>query len=180
MRFQFSVNLTDQDYLDYNVFTLIKSPYGKKQVMSVRIFFAVLGGVLSLITFWGGDFSLETFIGSIPMVIIVLAVILLWPRFLAWSIKCQVKAVRKNGKMAYSPQSVIEFYDDYFVETTPDNKTEQKYLSIERISIVDSKIYIHVNSVMSYILPLSCFESKEQYSAFLDFVKTKCTTIDIY
>ena len=67
----------------------------------------------------------------------------------------------------YSPSSVIEFYEDVFIETTPDNKTEQKYSAIERISVVDNKVvYIHVNNIMSYILPFSCFESKEQYNEF--------------
>ena len=83
--------------------------------------------------------------------------------------------------MGYSPSSVIEFYEDSFVETTPDNKTEQRYASIERISIVDNKmIYIHVNNIMAYILPLSCFETKEQYDEFFEFIKTKCFNIDIY
>ena len=42
--------------------------------------------------------------------------------------------------MGYSPSAVIEFYEDVFIETTPDNKTERKYSAIERISIVDNKV----------------------------------------
>ena len=83
--------------------------------------------------------------------------------------------------MGYSPVSEIEFYDESFVEITPDNKTEQKYSAIERVSVVTDKVvYIHVNNVMSYILPLTCFESKEQYDTFLDFVRSKCANIDVY
>ena len=83
--------------------------------------------------------------------------------------------------MGYSPVSEIEFYDESFVEITPDSKTEQKYSAIERVSVITDKVvYIHVNNVMSYILPLSCFESKEQYNNFLDFVRSKCANIDVY
>ena len=83
--------------------------------------------------------------------------------------------------MGYSPVSEMEFYDECFVEITPDNKTEQKYSAIERVSVITDKVvYIHVNNVMSYILPLSCFESKEQYNNFLDFVRSKCANIDVY
>ena len=89
--------------------------------------------------------------------------------------------MKKNGKAGYSPESVLEFGDETFIETTPDNKTEQRYASIERISIVDNKmIYIHVNNIMAYILPLSCFETKEQYDEFFEFIKTKSANIDIY
>ena len=73
------------------------------------------------------------------------------------------------------------YYEDVFIETTPDNRTEQKYSAIERISVVDNKVvYIHVNNIMSYILPFSCFESNEQYNEFFKFIKTKCSNIDIY
>ena len=83
--------------------------------------------------------------------------------------------------MGYSPVSEMEFYDESFIEITPDNKTEQKYSAIERVSVITDKVvYIHVNNVMSYILPLSCFESKEQYNNFLDFVRSKCANIDVY
>ncbi|MBQ9749646.1 MAG: YcxB family protein, partial [Clostridia bacterium] len=79
------------------------------------------------------------------------------------------------------PVSAIEFYENGFTETTPDNKTEQKYSSVERISVINNKvIYIHVNNIMSYILPFSCFDSKEQYTAFFQFIKTKCSKIDMY
>ena len=83
--------------------------------------------------------------------------------------------------MGYSPESVLEFYDDCFVETMPDGKIEQKYSAIERVSIVDNKmIYIHVSNVMGYMLPMACFESIEQYAKFFDFIRTKCANIDVY
>ena len=83
--------------------------------------------------------------------------------------------------MAYSPSSIIEFYEESFLEITSENKTEQKYSVIERISIVDSRyVYIHVNNIMAYILPLSSFESMAQYDEFLEFMKIKCTVINTY
>ena len=83
--------------------------------------------------------------------------------------------------MGYSPEAVMEFNEENFIETTPENKTEQKYLAIERISIVENKtVYIHTNNVMAYIIPISCFESKEQYDEFIAFLKTKCKNIDVY
>lgn len=92
-----------------------------------------------------------------------------------------MKGLKKKGKMSYSPVSVIEFYDDRLVEITQEQKIEQKYTAIERISVVDNRIiYIHVNHVMAYLLPLTCFESTEQYNDFLAFIKEKCNQIDIY
>lgn len=181
MKFRFNVNVNDQDYLDYNTFWMIKSHYGKKQIKTFRILIAVLFAIFILISLFSGGFSLKSILGIIPMIIVLLFAQIFPTKFFSWPLKGQIKSLKKSGKMGYSPESVIEFYEDSFVETTPDNKTEHKYSAVERISIVDNKmIYIHVNNVMSYMLPLSCFQSKEQYDSFFDFIKTKCANIDIY
>lgn len=181
MEFRFNVNLTDADYLDYNKFWMLRSPYGKKQILSIRIMLVVLFSVFILISLFGGGFSLDSFIGIIPLLILLIVSELLFNRFFIFGLKNQIKSLKKSGKMGYSPSSVLEFYNDKFVETTEENKTEQKYTAVERISIVDNKvIYIQVNNIMAYTLPLSSFESKEEYNSFLEFIKTKCNVIDVY
>lgn len=146
-----------------------------------RIVIAAIFGAYILISLFGGGFTLDSFIATMPMIILLILFELLFSPLYVFFLKCHLKSLKKKGKMGYSPYSVIEFYEDAFIETTPNNKTEQKYSAVERISIVDNeKIYIHVNNVMSYILPLSCFKSKEQYDAFLEFIKTKCANIDTY
>ena len=181
MKFQFNVNINEEDYLDYNKFWMLRSHYGKKQMSTFRIIIAVIIGLIIFISLYGGNFTFDSFIGIIPMaILLVLYELFLSPLFVLF-LKCHLKSLKKKGKMGYSPSSVVEFYEDVFIETTPQNKTEQKYLSIERVSVVDNKVvYIHVNNIMSYILPFSCFESNEQYNEFLEFIKTKCSNIDVY
>ena len=181
MKFHFNVNTNDQDYLDYNKFWMLRSHYGKKQMTTFRLVFAFIFGVYMLILLCGGGFTFDSFLGTIPLAIaLVVFQLLLSPLFVLF-LKSHLKSLKKKGKMGYSPSSVIEFYEDCFIETTPENRTEQKYSAIERVSVVDNKVvYIHVNNIMSYILPVSCFESKKQYDEFFEFINTKCSTIDIY
>ena len=68
--------------------------------------------------------------------------------------------------LTYTPQM---FYGDYTL--FGGDSAEETFEVTE---------YIHVNNIMAYILPLSCFETKEQYESFLDFMKTKCANIDVY
>ena len=181
MNFRFNVNLNDNDYLDYNTFWMLRSPYGKKQIKTIRIIVAVVFAVIVFISLFGGKFTVDSFLRIIPDFIVFFLVQIFLPKFFLWSLKAQMKSLKKSGKMGYSPKSVVEFSENGFIETAPDNKTEHKYSAIERVSIVDNKvIYIHVNNVMSYMLPISCFDSKEQYDDFVDFIKKKCTNIDIY
>ena len=177
----FNINLSDKDYLDYNIFWMLKSPYGKKQITSSRIMMTVLFGIVALIALFVAGFSTASLIGLTPITVVFLIIQLTFNRFLIQSIKSNIKSLKNNGKMAYYPISQIEFNEDCFTETTPDNKIEQKYSSVERVSVIGGDmVYIHVNNVMAYILPSSCFKSKEQLDDFLAFIKTKCSVIDVY
>ncbi len=178
MKFQFNVNLSKQDYIDFNIFWLTKSPYGRKQFIGFRIIIVLM--IVGLQIF-NNTLSTYSIIDFIPAFVLLLVVEIFLSKFLSWFYKGHIKMLSKKGKLGYSPESIVEFYDDGFSETTPDNKTEHKYTAIERISIVSNKvIYVHTNSMMAFILPLTCFENERQYSDFLEFIKTKCAKINIY
>ncbi len=182
MKFQFNVNLSEQDYLDFNLFLNLKSHYGKGQMKTIRILLAIMCVFMIGVFLLLGGFS-----GTARVLFLVFGIIvmifsqLFLEKTFARTLKKQMRNLKKRGKMAYSPESVLEFYEDVLVETTPENRNEQKYSSIERISIVDKKvIYIHISNLAAYLLPVSCFESKEQFDGFLSFIKTKCDTVDTY
>ena len=76
--------------------------------------------------------------------------------------------------MPYSNYSVLEFYDDYFVEQTENTKTEVQYDAVFKIRINNSKaIYIYQNAVLAYIIPLDVFESNTDREKFIDFISQK-------
>ncbi len=181
MHYKFDITLTDNDYLEYNLFHQLRSPYGKKAVKSIRLLLLGIFAVIMLISLYGGGFSSSSFINVIPIAAIFILIQIFLNKILLHTLKSHIKMLKKTGKMGYSPKAVMEFYDEAFVEITPDEKTERKYTAIERISIVENKVvYIHINNVMAYILPMHAFESLEQYYFFMSFIKTKCPTINSY
>ena len=141
----------------------------------------VLFGIIALVALFINDFSAEALIGLIPVAVVFLIIQLSLNYFFVQSIKSNIKILKKSGKMPYSPVAQVEFNENSFTETTPENKVEQKYSAVERVSVINGDtVYIHVNNVMAYILPATCFESTEQLDGFLSFIKTKCSVIDIY
>ena len=181
MDFKFNVKLTDQDYFDFNKFWLIRSPYGKKQTRSMRIIITVILGIFIIGCLIRDRFTLPGVIAATPFALLLVLLHVLLNPWLTWSVKGQLKKMKKVGKMAYAPDSLLEFGEDSMVETTPEEKTERSYGAIERISVVDNRvIYIHTNNVGAYILPLSCFVSQEQCDGFFEFIKTKCPNIVVY
>ena len=181
MKFQFNVNLNDQDYIDYNYFLELKSSYSKKHkqdyLFKVAIFYAI--SILLFYIFWG--FSIKLLVGAVFMAIYWGIIILLRPRAFLREIRKRIQISKDNGKVAYIPESVLEFYEDYFKEITSEISSEMKYSAVEKVSIIENKmIYLHMNSVLSYMLPIASFESKEQQERFVEFMKTKCGAVEFY
>ena len=51
MLFKFNVTLSDKDYLDYNIFWMTKSHYGKKSMIGARNLFLIVAVMISLLIF---------------------------------------------------------------------------------------------------------------------------------
>lgn len=181
MLYKFNICVSEKDYFDLNVFWLTKSHYGKKQLLSLRILFAAILLFFSLVSLFGGGFTHSAFLNIIPLIVLLAVSEILLIPFLKLILKLQLRHMKKKGKMPFSASSVMEFYDNSFTESTDENKTEVKYSAIERISVVNDKfIYIHINNLMAYIIPIFAFESKEQYNSFMSFIKTKNSNISFY
>ncbi len=179
--FKLNISLADKDYLDYNVFVTIRSFYGKKRMIIYRIMMAVIFFLAAVIVLIADDLSSFAVTTAIAYAIVGVAFQIFFNPFFKLLVKMSVKRSYKNGKKLYTPVTDMEFNEESFTEITCQNKSEQKYSVIDRVSIVSDKvIYLHANPVIAFILPVSCFESKEQYDSFLDFIKTKCENIDIY
>jgi len=181
MHFKLNLNITEKDYLDYNLFWNLKSPYGKKQVTITRILISVFICFIAFLSLAFGYFSAESFLGMIPYLILLALWQFLLTPLVTLTVKFQLKSLKKAGKMGYTPLAEMEFYENEFIEISPESKSEVKYSFIERVSIVENlAIYLHINNLAAAILPFSCFDSKEQYESFLAFIKTKCANIDTY
>ena len=181
MKFKFNIRLTDKDYLDFNKFWMLKTPYGKKQISLSRKLLYLIFAIGIFIVLFMGEITTQTYITIGGFVVLCLLFQALMARFFILSLKIQIKTMKKSGKMPFSEESNMEFYDETFIEYTTENKNEHKYSAIDRVSVVGGQvIYIHLNNVMAYMLPFDSFESVEEYNRFFDFIKTKVNIVDIY
>lgn len=82
--------------------------------------------------------------------------------------------MKKNGKAPYSEHSLLEFYDDYFIEKTENTKAEIKYDAVFKIRVNELKaIYIYQNVLVAYIIPFSAFSCEDERKEFLNFIQKK-------
>ena len=181
MKYQFQISLTEDDYLQFNKFHLFRSPYGRRKFYRGATVAGVIFLVIAFLPALVKGFTMRTVAEAIPVLLFAL-LLLCYKPYLMLFLKAHIKRQKKNGKVSFSPKATMEFYEDHLVETTEENRTEQKYIAVERISVVENRyIYLYTNSIMAYILPFACFESKEQYQEFLEFLKTNVSSnIDVY
>ncbi len=185
MRFNLYVNVTESDYLDFNVFWFLRSPYGKKQKNKMNLMLILLSigfALLSFVTNYKHYASLATAaVSSVIMLALMLSAVLIYPRFYKKTLQRSLQSQKKAGKLSYTPVAQLEFYDEYYVETAPDSTTKQNYTAFERISYIPGQaIYIHTGAAKAVLVPVSCFASQEELQAFLQFIAGKCPRFDTY
>ena len=181
MLFELKISLTDEDYFEFNKFHMLKSHYGRSQMLKFRLMIAAIF-VLAILVFGMGDgLSSYTLVYAVPCLIALGLFQLFFNKFMEFSLRSHIKSLKKKGKMAYSPESTIQFGESTVTEITPTARAEQAYSAIERISIVgEGAIYVHINTLGAYILPASAFPTAESRAAFIEFIKTKCQNVDFY
>lgn len=181
MKYQFQISLTEDDYLQFNKFHLFRSPYGRRNFYRGATVAGVIFLVIAFLPALVKGFTTRTVAEAIPVLLFALLLLCYKPYFMLF-LKAHIKWQKKNGKVSFSPKATMEFYEDHFVETTEENRTEQKYTAVERISVVENRyVYLHTNSIMAYIIPMASFASREEYDGFLTFAKERISkNIDFY
>ena len=166
------VFMNENDYLEFNIFHMLRSPYGEKLIKKMRILMAAifLIGALAILILL--NFKTPSIIGASVLVIMMIVFQLFYKKSIVLNLKMTIKQLKKKGKMAYAPYSTIEFKKDSIVETTDTEITEKKYSAVERICVVENKyVYIYTNNVGAYIIPMGSFSGTERFDEFLNLLK---------
>lgn len=182
MRFSFNVQLTDEDYLLFNEFALKNSGMSKKADTVTKILVSsifILAGVNLVLTNGANPVSA---VGVILLFIMGLIFLLFSKKFAALYTKKFTRILIKGkAKKPYTPDSVIEFYDDFFKEICPDNKSEINYTAIDKISVIMNRyVLIFIDSMRGYVIPFACFKDEAEERDFLAFLGTLTPSIEFF
>ena len=181
MRYELHLTMTEEDYLAFNYFQNLESPHGKKTIRKFQIALMVLGTVYAafMLTLEGLFFFMDPAGMSILGMIVILS--LLFKKFMAWTVKMQVKQLKKAGKLPYNAEADLEFYEDKMVGISKDSRTELNYSGMERICVVkDRYIYAYTSSLSAIILPIPQICQQVNEAEFLQFLTEKCPNVEHY
>ncbi len=173
--FRFEIRLTDDDFLDFNRFHMFSTDHQGKQVQSLRFLSSGMMILIWLMTSFSDDFTWGIFIARGIVYVAFALLAFFGTKPFMWAVaKRTVKKSLASDDRLFSREAIIEFSEEGFFETTPVNRTENKYDLIKSIYLVNGRMfYIYINSMQGYILPVAAFDSAAQYNSFIDFIRRK-------
>ena len=174
MLYKFDTHMNDDDFFEINKYVMLNSNDGKRNLRTIKIIFPlILLSIWTLLIIRGENplFLVLTFIGFAIVTVIFLLTI---KHTMVGNLKKRIKVMKKRGKLPYSSESVLEFYDDHFVETTTENHSEIKYTAIKSAVLnPDIAVYLFNNDITAYVIPIRYFGSTAALNEFLQFINSK-------
>ena len=181
MLFQLNINLSEDDYLDFNKFHSFESMHGKKLINKTRIIFVLAMIILAALFLLVMGLTTFSITYAALLLLFTLLYMVFFKKILTRNVKTQIKRLKKVGKLPFDPVSTLEFHEDKMVEITALQRTEQSYSIFERICVVkDRYILLYKSSVGAYILPVVQVNAQLNQEEFVDFLSSKCTNVEYY
>lgn len=168
---EYSVKLTEDDYLKFNQHSMLNSKVGKNSLLYIRILGPILflAAIMLLVP--------RNFVSLIIGLILWVAISALWliysKKLILSNLKSTIKYMKKDGKLPYSEESRMVFGEEDVHEYCDDNETITKYPNFEKIYITETGIYMYFNAAYAFILPNSCFKSSVEKDELVEFLKGK-------
>ena len=181
MLFQLNINLSEDDYLDFNKFHSFESMHGKKLINKTRIIFVLAMIILAVLFLLVMGLTAFSITYTALLLLLTLLYMVFFKKILTRNVKAQIKRLKKVGKLPFDPVSTLEFHEDKMVEITALQRTEQSYSIFERICVVkDRYVLLYKSSVSAYILPVLQIKEQLNQEDFIEFLSKKCTNVEYY
>lgn len=181
MNYIFDIFLTEEDYIEFNIFHLNRSVYGKKHQRVLRIMLAVIFAAAALLNFWAEGISPVTVAYALLLGFLGMMMTVFFGKFSGFLTKLSIGNLKKSGKLAFSPEARVGFTDEGVLEITPDGRTEKRWESMERLCIREGKVwYLYMNNSAAFILPEEQLRTQTDVVEFRRYLEAKLPVVDVF
>ena len=174
MRFTF--NLTEQDWLDFNMFTVKNYEFYKRQKGVFRIVFTILPFAVGAV-FWlleglkRPDFIVGLLAAMIPLSLLFWFTFpRLYDALTLWNAK---KILFKEGKSNILGSRTLFFEEDGIRTVTEYEESSLQYGAITKLQQSDKAVYLYTAPAMAVVLPLRVFEEEGNRQKWVDFIRAR-------
>ena len=182
MEFQLRFELTNEEYGDFNVYTVWSAPEQKKlrkktflSTLFLTLGFAILGVFISqqLSTASKQRSLVDPVIIVIVVVVAATVTLITYNRVASKTKSKAIQLVEKEDNNHILSDAEMEFREDGFTHTDSKSKSIQTWQSIIKYIDVNNSFYLYINSVQAFIIPKRVFASTGDIERFHKFLEEK-------
>ncbi len=174
---KFTFELTEQDYIDFNLFFTKNSRAIKRQRIILWVLFTivpVMAGLIDIFFKRKGNINIFTIYGFCFLLLLSIVFFFLFPKIWEKIIYRNVKKVMRDGtKNNILGERSIIFEEDNFNLITKYEKIFMTYKKIAEIKQSDVAIYLYTSPTTALIMPLRIFSSEKEKNNFISFIESK-------
>lgn len=170
---KYHIELTEEDYIKFNIYHFNNSATGKKAKKISIIFSLLLGIVIMALAYVVCNHFGLTLPYTTGCLVIVAAYVGFSTFYkqnkgLEKRIRKMMERQKKGGSLPFTKSKDVELLDDEILEQTEDSTTHIDYNKIEKLVIADDYIYYYKDSQCATIIPHSALgDDKDKVISFL-------------
>ena len=164
---EINYNLTEEDYLNFNMFHVKNSKTVIRTLNMQRFLTPILFIVLSYVLSKIGNMS---FLGLfIAFLIASILWIIFYPRyFYSYVIRNTKKMIKEGKNDGLLGEHCMVLSEDGIIDSTSNGETKVTWLGIKTLSEDRQNIYLYNSSVSAYILPKRELDDVEEVKTYLN------------
>ena len=174
---KFTFDLTERDYLDFNLFTMENHNIIKKQKKYLRLLFTAIPFLVFLVDWLLKGRGRPVFTEVICFIAMAILSIVLWvyfpKRYNKIVQKNAEKILFKEGKVNVLGKRELFFEEERIRYVTEYEEGVTKYEMITEIKEADTAIYLYTSPSTAIMLPLRAFEDEKEKKEFIHFIDTR-------
>lgn len=179
MRYELQIHMTEGDFAAFNVFHTTRSVYGKQMTRRLKLLVGGMFALAAAMYFLLKGINEESVLYAVLLAVVGGLFIWRYDKVFGKAMAKTLKRMKKTGKMPYSPDSRIEFYDDRVVEITDERRTELYWPTVERLCLVKGQAwYLYLNNSSAMVLPVEQIKAQTDIGEFYRFLEGKCPVVD--
>jgi hypothetical protein len=159
-------NLTEEDYLNFNMFHVKNSKAVKRTLNMQRFLTPIIFIIASFVLSKVGSMS---FLGVfITFLVVSILWIIFYPKyFYSYVIRNMKKMIKEGKNDGLLGEHYMILSDEGIIDSTSNGETKVSWLGIQTLSEDKHNIYLYNSSVSAYILPKRELDDVEEIKTYL-------------
>lgn len=169
MRIQVSV--TEDDYISYNIYHYFHSKSTKSNILTGRLMPFLISVLGAAILIKAGNRGALLYSEIAILALYSIVGFFYYPKTAEKAILKNISKLRKEGKLPYTQEAVLDFEENEIIETSEDSIKHIPYSSVLKVCKTEAHVYVMIGAMEAIIIPHQCLENVD---AFLEFINNKC------